>query len=84
MVAFKTLAAVTMLGLVLVGTGCKSSCAVIVDKLNECQGTDAEPNPACQDELFDCRADCYDEASCEQINTNEASFNACITECGAS
>src|SRR6185503_10498094 len=39
----KFLAAVAALGLVLCGTGCKSSCAVIVDKVNECQGSNLEP-----------------------------------------
>ena len=80
----KFLAAVAALGLVLCGTGCKSSCAVIVDKVNECQGTNLEPNPNCQDEFFDCQAECYDDASCDEIKNNDPSFTSCIQTCGNS
>jgi hypothetical protein len=80
--SLKSLSVVAALGLVLYGTGCKSSCAVIVDKLNECNDTNLEPNPNCQDELFDCSAECYDNASCDEIRTNDPSFATCVQECG--
>jgi hypothetical protein len=68
----------------LLAAGCSSPCDTIVSKMNECNGTDLEPNPNCPDELYDCQAECYENASCDEIKTNAAPFSSCVSSCGQS
>lgn len=65
--------------------GCSSPCDTIVDKLNECNGTDLEANPNCDDDAYECQADCYDEASCDEIQglvPAPNAFQECVQACG--
>lgn len=84
--AFFTVGLLAFVGLAT--TGCQSACDVIVDKINECaaEGTPEQTaNPNCDDDLFDCQADCYEAASCGEINGTEmGDFNSCIQACAGS
>jgi len=63
-------------------SGCTSPCEVIVDKMNECQGTNVEPNPNCDSDRYDCQADCYEDASCEDLTDSTSAFFTCMNACG--